>query len=100
MLRGASSLSTLLLEELYEVESIYRSIDTGLASIRGAPELKGLIDAIRAEVGKSIDALEWIRREVIRGLRSFSQKSRIYKTFYTQVLRDLHSARYRAIILS
>jgi hypothetical protein len=76
-------LSSLLLEEINEIESIYHIISKQLVGAHGVLESKELIDAIRAKVDAGINELEWIRRDITKGLRMLSQKDkRAYKILY------------------
>ena len=96
-----SSLS-LLFEEINEIESIYHIINKQLISAYTIPELKELIEAIRAKVTESIKALEWIKQVAIKALEIFLQQKnkKVYKNLYTQIIRNLHTVKYRAMVLS
>jgi len=94
-------LSSLLLEEIDEIKSIYYTISKQLVSEREVPEFKELINAIRAKVDADINELEWIKQYVTEGLRILLQKNKkAYKDLYTQTLHSLHAIKYRAIVLS
>ena len=91
-------MSSFLVEEISEIESIYHNIESHLATLSIPSELVGMIDAIRAEINESVGELEWIRRSL--NLIRLARKEKIFKRFYTESLRDLYAIKHRAIILN
>ena len=87
-----------LVEEISEIESIYRSIESRLATLSIPSELVGMIDAIRAEINEGVEELEWIRRNL--DLIRLMMKEYIFKRFYTESIRNLYAIKHRTLILN
>ena len=91
----------LLLEEVQEVKSIYHAINKQLLHLYGNPYLRGLIEAIKAEVRESLNELEWIKHDVVRILQIALQRDRkIFKKLYTSTVQNLYAIKSKAIVLS
>ena len=87
-----------LVEEISEIESIYRSIESRLATLSIPSELVGMINAIRAEINEGVEELEWIRRSL--DLIRLMMKEYIFKRFYTESIRNLYAIKHRTLILN
>ena len=91
-------MSSFLLEEINEIESIYYNIKSHLATLFIPSELAGMINAIRAEINESVKELEWIGRSL--NLIHLTKEENIFKRFYTESLRGLYAIKHRAMILN
>ena len=87
-----------LVEEISEIESIYRSIESRLATLSIPSELVGMINAIRAEINEGVEELEWIRRSL--NLICLMMKEDIFKRFYTESIHNLYAIKHRTLILN
>ncbi len=94
-------MSSLLLEELSEVKSIYRAINERLSKANKVMELREIVNAIKTEIAKCIDLLEDIERNIVKALEVFSRidKGR-FNVLYVQISRIVDRMRHRALVLN